>query len=381
LYDGDLDDLKAGEWKEWDIDLSDFTTVNLASVKKVYLGFGVRGSTSTPASYSSGTVYFDDFRAYPPRCVSERLAPTGDITKDCIVDYKDVDAMMGDWLDYDYTITTPSNPTDSNLIGYWNFNDGTANDSSGNGHHGTLVQGGDPSTSVSIVYDAIRDSNVLDVNNVSDVNNSVVDCGGGFGDAEPNWAGLVESVSVTAWFTLDDIHISNQYLITKGNTWQITSRGTSDGIRTYYEQLISTSLNSTRTVMDDKWHHIAITYDSTVPERKLYLDGREVGSDEPTGTFTVHLDSFVIGGRLNATYIQRGWQGRIDDVRLYDDALTHEEVVYLMTGSTNPAYFDVYSPANLTDAGDPCDSRFVNFKDYDILADEWFEELLWPSGW
>ena len=133
--------------------------------------------------------------------------------------------------------------------------------------------------------------------------------------------------------------------------------------------------------MDDKWHHIAITYDSAGPERKLYLDGREAGSDEPTGTLNVHWDSFVIGGRLNATYIKRGWQGRIDDVRYYDDVLTHEEVVYLVTGSTNPAYFDVYSPANITDAGDPCDSRFVNFKDYDVLADNWLTELLWPSGW
>jgi len=52
-----------------------------------------------------------------------------------------------------------------------------------------------------------------------------------------------------------------------------------------------------------------------------------------------------------------------------------------MTGSTGSAYFDVYSPANLTDAGDPCESRFVNFKDFDILADNWLTELLWPSGW
>ena len=135
--------------------------------------------------------------------------------------------------------------------------------------------------------------------------------------------------------------------------------------------------------MDDKWHHIAITYDSTAPSRKLYLDGREVGSDEPTGgTLNVHWDSFVIGGRLNATYIQRGWQGRIDDVRYYDDVLTQAEVVYLMTGTTDPVYFDVYSPANITDAGDPVNSRFVNFKDYDVLADGWLKEvLLWPSGW
>ena len=268
------------------------------------------------------------------------------------------------------------------LVGRWNFDDGTANDSSPGGlHDGTIVTGGD-GTSISIVDDADRGNKVLDVNNIVDVNNSVVDCGGDANDiGDPCWANLIEQVSVAAWFTLDSIQISNQYMITKGNTWQITSRGTSDGIRTYYETLSPTSLNSTRPVMDDEWHHIAITYDSTAPSRKLYLDGREVGSDEPTGTLNVHIDTFAIGGRLNVSYPARGWQGRIDDVRYYDDVLTHAEVVYLMTGTTDPVYFDVYSPANITDAGDPCNLRFVNFKDYDVLADNWLTELLWPSGW
>ncbi len=384
LYDRDLSDVNAGEWKYWDIDLSWFTdganNVHLGYVKKVYLGFGERGSTSEPASNLTGTVYFDSFRVYPPHCVSNRLVPTGDISGNCIVNYVDIDRMSTDWLDYDYTIT-PSNPGDANLLGCWNFDDGTTNDSSGNGRHGTLVQG-DLNTSISIVYDANIDSNVLDVNNVFDANNSVVDCGGGPGDAEPNWAGLIEQVSVTAWFTLDYIHRSNQYMITKGNTWQITSNGTSDGLRAYMEPLSDTTLNTTTSTMDGQWHHVAITYDSIAEERKLYIDGTEVGSDEPTGTFNVHWNSFVIGGRLEpvSNYNVRGWQGRIDDVRLYDDVLTQEEVFYL-AGYTGPVYFPITSPANLTDAGDPCEARFVDFKDYDILADHWLEELLWPSGW
>jgi len=44
------------------------------------------------------------------------------------------------WLDYDYNIT-PSNPTDTNLVGYWNFDydDGDiVRDSSPNGNHGKL---------------------------------------------------------------------------------------------------------------------------------------------------------------------------------------------------------------------------------------------------
>jgi hypothetical protein len=90
--------------------------------------------------------------------------------------------------------------------------------------------------------------------------------------------------------------------------------------------------------------------------------------------------SFCIGGRLDAVQAQ-GYDGRIDEVRIYDRALTQAEVIYLKTLSTDPVYFSIPSPANLIDAGDPCESRFVNWKDYDIIADNWLEELLWPSGW
>jgi len=77
-------------------------------------------------------------------------------------------------------------------VGCWNFDDGTANDSSGNDHHGTLDQG-DGSTSVSIVYDADRDSNVLDCDNPEGhTNNSVVDCGTG------SWANIQSQITVAA---------------------------------------------------------------------------------------------------------------------------------------------------------------------------------------
>ena len=377
LYDGDLDDLKAGEWKEWDIDLSDFTTVNLASVQTVYIGFGERGNYDWPFIQLAGTVYFDDLRVYPPRCVPSK-APKAALLSgdDCLIDEKDVAVMAADWLDRDITVT-PSNPGDSNLVGCWNFDDLTANDSSGRGHHGTIVEGDPCNTSISIVYDAIRDSNVLDVNNVADANNSVVDCGGGPGDADPNWSLLRERISLAAWFTLDDIHTSNQYLITKGHSYQITSRTTEDGIRVYMEELSDETVSTAAPTMDGDWHHLATTYDSIAKERKLYIDGQEVNSDTPSDLLDIHTEALVIGGRLDPEFIQRGWQGRIDDVRLYDDVLTHEEVVHL-AGYTSPTYFNVYSPANLTDAGDPCNYRFVDYKDFDILADGWLTDTYWP---
>ena len=110
---------------------------------------------------------------------------------------------------------------DPNLIAHYTFDDGTADDSSGYSHHGTLDIG-DASTSISIVTDPER-GKVLDVNNSAGVINSVVNCGGA-GD----WADIREQITIATWFTFESIHTSNIYMLTKGNTYQVTSRGTTE---------------------------------------------------------------------------------------------------------------------------------------------------------
>jgi hypothetical protein len=85
-------------WQEWNIKLSDFTTVNLDGVKKIYIGFGDRAA---PVQGGSGALYVDDIRACPPRCVPALAKPLYDITQpyDCIVDEKDIRMVLGDYLE------------------------------------------------------------------------------------------------------------------------------------------------------------------------------------------------------------------------------------------------------------------------------------------
>jgi len=221
---------------------------------------------------------------------------------------------------------------DPNLVGHWNFDDDTADDSSGYSHHGTIVPG-DVSTSISIVTDPER-GKVLNVNNSAGVINSVVNCGGA-GD----WADIREQITIATWFTFESIHTGNIYMLTKGSTYQVTSNGTSDGMRTYMGGLSSTNLTTSTSVMDGKWHHVTVTYDSTTSTRILYIDGQEASSDTPSGLLNVHTASFVIGGRLDGSYNMRGWDGRLDDVRLYDRGLSPGEITRLAGLNLNKAWF------------------------------------------
>ena len=63
------------------------------------------------------------------------------------------------------------------------------------------------------------------------------------------------------------------------------------------------------------WHHYILTYDGTIA--KLYLDGRELCSEAHTGTIVDVTNNLLIG---------KDFDGQIDEIRMYNKALTPEEL-------------------------------------------------------
>jgi len=85
----------------------------------------------------------------------------------------------------------------------------------------------------------------------------------------------------------------------------------------------------------------------------------------------------LIGDNPEAT--GRYWDGLIDDVRIYDYALSQSEIAYLASaGSTGgEVYIPLSSPAELYKT-EPQGSRVINFMDFAVLVKMWLEEQLWP---
>ncbi|UCF43719.1 MAG: SBBP repeat-containing protein, partial [Planctomycetota bacterium] len=98
LYD-DVNDLALPSWAEWNIDLDIFDAcgVSLANVDKISIGFAGETVGGDCKGGGIGTVWFDDIRLYPPRCVPE-YGPEADLTGDCGVDFKDFGVVGEDWL-------------------------------------------------------------------------------------------------------------------------------------------------------------------------------------------------------------------------------------------------------------------------------------------
>jgi len=94
----------------------------------------------------------------------------------------------------------------------------------------------------------------------------------------------------------------------------------------------------------DKWYHAAVVRDAN--DMIFYLDGLEDGRTSITSG-VIFKDGFNIGAHANAS---RQFYGRMDDVYIYDHALTAEEVLALalapfpvpeLSSNPNPAYGEI----------------------------------------
>jgi hypothetical protein len=77
------------------------------------------------------------------------------------------------------------------------------------------------------------------------------------------------------------------------------------------------------------WYHGAVTYDGA--NILLYLNGSEVGRAATTGLLDTDPTVPAQLGRNTGGSLANQWDGLLDDVRLYNRALSAAEIAALMT--------------------------------------------------
>ena len=83
------------------------------------------------------------------------------------------------------------------------------------------------------------------------------------------------------------------------------------------------------------WHLLVGTYDGA--NLRLYVDGTQVASAAATGSMPVTTDQLVIGSKTPTSTAGDHFNGKIDDVRIYNYALTAAEVTTLNGGAAPAA--------------------------------------------
>ncbi|MBN2128605.1 MAG: hypothetical protein JW741_03880 [Sedimentisphaerales bacterium] len=372
LFNEDPNATTTIQWTEWSVALQDFADqgVNLASVAEIALGVG---DPDNPQPGGDGVAYFDDIRLYQPRCVLDKItALEADLNKDCRVDYLDLVIMVNDWFMGDSTRT-------GRLLLRYDLNEGSgtvAGDSSGNGQDGAITGAtwgtpGFDGTGACLLFDGAA----------GEVN-------------EPGAAAYMnglDALTVAVWVKSNVIDTDKGFIIftDPDGTDQRDIRydvagGSSGGTNVIKYGVTSTGGNqeneSSSGVQTTEWQHVAVTWKSGEVVR-LYINGAlnipGFEAEPAVGTTTGYTKVLVGRGGKDA---DGAWDGRVDDVRIYDWALSAEEIATVENGGTvmpPEIYTPVGSPAELWDA-EQINSRKVNFNDYAILAGQWLEERLWP---
>jgi len=222
----------------------------------------------------------------------------------------------------------------SGLVGYWSFEDSemTSNnafDVSGNGNHGTLTNG--PKKVIGKIGQALNFDGGDDVVNLGSP--SALDNIGG----SPGPRTITAWVYATGWGggTLGRIYNNAPDNFTTTGTFFILSNGTG-GAGPYYaigssDGSWTWAQGADGTVSLNQWVFLVGTWNgvmATAP--KLYKNGVEVSygaSGGATGSYVSDAAlTTYIGNRPNG---QRGFQGLIDEVRVYNRALSASEIYRL----------------------------------------------------
>jgi hypothetical protein len=316
----DMDDIRLLEWTDWNIVISDFEAndVNVTNLETLYIGFGDRYSSQNGGW---GTVYFDDIVLYPPGCLpSERPEwfKLLDFNSDCIVDFGDVEIMAADWLDADVNFPVVEEPCDANLVGWWKLDEGDGNttaDSSINDNNGTLE-----TNDVDVFWVAGHDGNALEFS------------GGRVRVPDTADLRLTGDVSLSAWINFSESQSSARVVVKGADNREAYGLEVDDDSElVFYVREDPNDPNvddydrypvSSDGLDQDEWTHIAGTFDGDGNTVKCYINGVLKGSADANVTYILSQDTndLAIGNRSDDD--NREFEGMIDDVRVYDYALS-----------------------------------------------------------
>lgn len=216
-------------------------------------------------------------------------------------------------------------PSNQGLVGYWPLNEGVgtkAGDASGNGNTGTLLNNGsDPPLSwtngkhgkaLGFPWQGwYHDVVSVPQSSSLTITTALTVCAWVTKITEPNWDRLVGN---SGWS------------ITPKNGWEFWLAGGSFGI-VVYNNGNSGSINGLTNVWDGKWHHGCATfYNNSI---KIYVDGVLSNSDSAGGNTTIGTNNNPILFGNNIGYDSNFGNGKLDDVRIYNRALSPTEVLQL----------------------------------------------------
>jgi len=224
---------------------------------------------------------------------------------------------------------TPGDSTSdlSGLVLHLPFNEGsgiTANDTSGYGNHGELRGNvtwvtGVNGTAVHISDDSadnlvlVRDDSTLDI---------------------------TDEITMAMWVSVKKMNYPWGSLLTKGETYMLHTNPTTSDVTIDPLVFIGSDVGIWPSeagvqIPFDEWHHVVGIYDGQ--EKRTYIDGVLQGSHPRSGQIRVNDFDLVIGRDNRPCCSNRRDELTIDDVMVFNRAISEAEIQAIMAGTTPPS--------------------------------------------
>ena len=236
--------------------------------------------------------------------------------------------------------TAPCVPANC-LVGYWPFN-GNANDESGNGINGTV-------NGATLTMDRYGNSN--SAYNFDGVNDYI--------SLPPNNQIFnTDKFSVSVWIKLDFYTIQwtpDLFIINKGNDatglqWRIYHQGympQSDSVNLVNDIFTNSGrIINGKIIAINQWYNVIMTSDSS--QFKSFINGQLIDTKPINGIINKTTNDFTIGARFFGSTVQQFYIGVIDDIRIYNCALTQSEVTSLYNENATTATVTTAAATNPT---------------------------------
>ncbi len=136
---------------------------------------------------------------------------------------------------------------------------------------------------------------------------------------------LVSNITVETWIKANQLTANSNWkgIVTKGNaSWRLQGMSGTKTVHWAVDGVSNPWLAGTRNVNDGQWHHVAGVYDGM--NMYLYVDGTLDVSQAGTGTIAQNSYPVHIGGNAEASGLL--FNGLIDEVSIYNRALTASEI-------------------------------------------------------
>jgi hypothetical protein len=228
------------------------------------------------------------------------------------------------------------------VIAHWTFDESsgpTAHDSAGS-FHGSLSPSGAAFVSGGISGNALL---------LSRASNGFVNMGDVLGLTSGDFS-LAAWVKMSAGDTTAETVVLGKHaaFYDNGYLMGINSVGTGGQVNKamFYEESVFTAPVSTTSVNDGNWHQIVAVYQSG-GNKFIYVDGAPAEGIEPSQAFLSTLAPFLIGGDAPGGIPRGLFTGLIDDVQIYNQALSAGDVDYLFQHPGQVVAVCVYAPPGM----------------------------------